>query len=46
MRVMDFYLHHEGLIRENWVPLDILDLMMQLGVDVMARMQSLFRRGG
>ncbi len=45
MRVMDFYLHHEGLIRENWVPLDILDLSMQLGVDVMARMQSVFRRG-
>jgi predicted ester cyclase len=46
MRVMDFYLHHEGLIRENWVPLDILDLLLQMGVDVMARMQSIFRRGG
>ena len=46
MRVMDFYLHHEGLIRENWVPLDILDLLMQMGVDVMGRMQSHFRRGG
>jgi len=45
MRVMDFYLHHEGLIRENWVPLDILDLLLQIGVDVMARMQSHFRRG-
>jgi predicted ester cyclase len=41
MRVMDFYLHHEGLIRENWVPLDILDLMMQLGVDVLGRVRSL-----
>lgn len=37
MRVMDFYLHHEGLIRENWVPLDMLDLFRQMGVDVMAR---------
>ena len=46
MRVMDFYLHHEGLIRENWVPLDVLDLLMQMGVDVLARMQSHFRRGG
>ncbi len=46
MRVMDFYLHHEGLIRENWVPLDVLDLLLQMGVDVMARMQSHFRRGG
>lgn len=44
-RVMDFYRHEEGKIRENWVPLDVLDLMMQLGVDVMARMQSIFRRG-
>ena len=46
MRVMDFYLHHEGLIRENWVPLDILDLLLQMGVDVLARMLPLFRRGG
>lgn len=45
MRVMDFYLHHEGLIRENWVPLDILDLLMQMGVDVIDRMQSHFNRG-
>ncbi|MFV0243986.1 MAG: ester cyclase [Qingshengfaniella sp.] len=45
MRVMDFYLHHEGLIRENWVPLDVLDLLLQMGVDVLARSQSLFRRG-
>ena len=45
MRVMDFYLHHDGRIRENWVPLDVLDLMRQLGVDVMARMASIFRRG-
>ncbi len=41
MRVMDFYLHDEGLIRENWVPLDILDLLMQLGVDVLARLRAL-----
>jgi predicted ester cyclase len=45
MRVMDFYLHHEGLIRENWVPLDVLDLLRQMGVDVLGRMQSHFRRG-
>ena len=37
MRVMDFYLHHEGLIRENWVPLDMLDLLRQMGVDPLAR---------
>lgn len=45
MRVMDFYLHHEGLIRENWVPLDIIDLLRQMDVDIFARMQSFFRRG-
>jgi hypothetical protein len=45
MRVMDFYLHHEGLIRENWVPLDMLDLLRQMGFDVLQRMQPLFRRG-
>ena len=45
MRVMDFYLHHEGLIRENWVPIDIIDLLLQMDVDVLARMQSFFRRG-
>ncbi|SDD99841.1 SnoaL-like polyketide cyclase [Paracoccus isoporae] len=46
MRVMDFYLHHEGLIRENWVPLDMLDLLNQMGVDVLARLQSQIRRPG
>ncbi|WP_394689174.1 ester cyclase [Hoeflea sp.] len=45
MRVMDFYLHHEGLIRENWVPLDMLDLLNQMGFDVMDRLQNQFRRG-
>jgi predicted ester cyclase len=38
MRVMDFYLHHEGLIRENWVPIDILDILYQMGVDVFDRL--------
>jgi predicted ester cyclase len=45
MRVMDFYLHHEGLIRENWVPLDIIHLLLQMDVDVFARMRSFFQRG-
>lgn len=45
MRVMDFYLHHEGLIRENWVPLDIIDLLLQMDVDVMARMRVMALRG-
>lgn len=40
MRVMDFYLHHEGLIRENWVPIDILHVLLQMGVDVFARIRE------
>jgi predicted ester cyclase len=46
MRVMDFYLHHEGRIRENWVPLDMLDLFRQMGVDLLARMRLLLPRRG
>ena len=46
MRVMDFYLHHEGLIRENWVPLDMLDLFRQMGADLLARMAEVLRRRG
>jgi predicted ester cyclase len=45
MRVMDFYLHHEGLIRENWVPLDMLDLLRQMGFDALARMREFLRTG-
>ncbi|MCA0422544.1 MAG: ester cyclase [Proteobacteria bacterium] len=44
MRVMDFYLHHEGLIRENWVPLDMLHLMMQMGFDALGRVHEVLRR--
>jgi hypothetical protein len=43
MRVMDFYLHHEGLIRENWVPIDLLDLFGQMGLDLIGRMSLLTR---
>lgn len=39
MRVMDFYLEHEGKLRENWVPIDILDLLMQMDIDILARMR-------
>lgn len=45
VRVMDFYYHHEGIIRENWVPMDVPHLLLQMGVDVFARMESFFRRG-
>ena len=35
MRVMDFYHHDEGKIRENWVPIDILHILKQIGIDVL-----------
>jgi predicted ester cyclase len=40
MRVMDFYRADEGLIRENWVPIDILDVLLQMDVDVLARVRT------
>ena len=41
MRVMDFYRVESGLIAENWVPIDIADILMQMGVDVFARLRHL-----
>ncbi len=40
MRVMDFYLCDAGLIRENWVPIDIIDILLQMDVDIMANVQQ------
>lgn len=37
LRVMDFYRCAEGKIAENWVLLDYMDLMDQMGVDLIAR---------
>lgn len=36
LRVMDFYRVGHGLIAENWVLLDYIDLLNQMGVDVIA----------
>lgn len=44
MRVMDFYSADSGLIRENWVPIDIIQVLLQLDVDVLARVRSQFGR--
>ena len=41
MRVMDFYRVDGDLIAENWVPIDIIDILRQLGVDVFQRMRHL-----
>ncbi|ABD56619.1 ester cyclase [Jannaschia sp. CCS1] len=37
LRVMDFYRVEDGLIAENWVLLDYIHLLEQMGVDVIAR---------
>ncbi|PTX55532.1 putative ester cyclase [Litoreibacter ponti] len=41
MRSLDFWRLENGLIRENWVLVDLLDVYRQLGVDVFARMGEL-----
>lgn len=38
MRSLDFWRVEDGLIRENWVLIDLLDIYRQLGVDALGRM--------
>lgn len=38
MRSLDFWRCENGLIRENWVLIDLLHVYHQIGVDVLARM--------
>ncbi|WP_096707842.1 ester cyclase [Phaeobacter gallaeciensis] len=40
LRSLDFWRLENGLIRENWVLVDLLDVYSQLGVDVMARLRE------
>lgn len=40
LRSLDFWRCENGLIRENWVLVDILHAYKQLGVDVLARMRE------
>ena len=40
MRSLDFWRLENGLIRENWVLVDLLHVHDQLGVDVLARMRE------
>ena len=40
LRSLDFWRLEGGLIRENWVLVDILDAYRQLGVDVLGRMRE------
>ena len=40
MRSLDFWRCENGMIRENWVLVDLLDVYHQLNVDVLARMRE------
>jgi predicted ester cyclase len=40
MRSLDFWRVENGLIRENWVLVDLLSVYNQIGVDVLARMRE------
>ncbi|MEM6371728.1 MAG: ester cyclase [Pseudomonadota bacterium] len=40
MRSLDFWRIEGGLIRENWVMVDLLHMYDQIGVDVLARMRE------
>lgn len=40
MKSLDFWRLENGLIRENWVLVDLIDAYQQLGVDVFARLRE------
>ena len=40
MRSLDFWRVEDGLIRENWVLVDLLDIYQQLGLDVFLRLSE------
>ena len=37
---LDIWRCEDGMLRENWVLIDLLDIYNQLGVDVLARMRA------
>lgn len=39
MRVADWWRVEDGLLRENWVLIDLPHFFLQLGVDILARAQ-------
>lgn len=43
LRSLDFWRVEHGLIRENWVLVDLLHVYAQIGVDVLARMHELVK---
>lgn len=43
---LDFLRCEKGLIRENWVLIDLLDVYDQLGIDVLGRMREFNKAKG
>jgi predicted ester cyclase len=41
MRIMDFWRRDGAMLAENWVFIDIPELLLQMGVDIFARMREL-----
>ncbi len=42
MRVMDFYrVADTGRIAENWVPMDVIDIALQMGIDLFERVRHI-----
>lgn len=39
MRVMDFYRLDGDMIAENWVPIDVIHMALQMGIDLFERMR-------
>lgn len=44
MRVMDLWRREGGLLTENWVSIDIIELLLQMGLDVFDQMRELHYR--
>jgi hypothetical protein len=40
MRVADWWRREGDVLRENWVMIDIPELLLQMGVDVFARLRE------
>ena len=40
IRVMDFWRREDSLLRENWVSIDIIHFLLQMGFDVFHEMQK------
>lgn len=45
MRVMDFWRREGDLLLENWVFIDLIDLLLQMGIDVLGRLREAGRLG-